>query len=283
MTAVRSTRWASRRTRRSQASSTSARRCSPPEDRPRPPLSEIATRFQVHSEANRASLLATASVSPRQTMFYETSKNDHGLPRCPFKAIVSPRPVGWVTIDERQGRDQSRALFVLQCGVRRSADRDVLLRRLQGFADLRRGDEGVRLQPRDLRSARRAVVATSASFPRGINEMAEAGLVAGALAACASAAGRGVALPRSNASSCSIVDARQSRGPAGRSPRRVRAGGGRPYRRELHQERPARHRRHAADRALRLFRLCGGRQGVRGGAAGENRRRSRPTRQQAAE
>ena len=22
-------------------------------------------------------------------MFYETSKNDHGLPRCPFKAIVA--------------------------------------------------------------------------------------------------------------------------------------------------------------------------------------------------
>jgi flavin reductase (DIM6/NTAB) family NADH-FMN oxidoreductase RutF len=26
-----------------------------------------------------------------------TSKNDHGLPRDPFKAIVSPRPVGWIT------------------------------------------------------------------------------------------------------------------------------------------------------------------------------------------
>ena len=45
-TAVRSTRWASRRTRRSPASFISARRSSPPEDRPRPPLSEIATRFQ---------------------------------------------------------------------------------------------------------------------------------------------------------------------------------------------------------------------------------------------
>ena len=30
-------------------------------------------------------------------MFYETRKNDHGLPRDPFKAIVSPRPVGWIT------------------------------------------------------------------------------------------------------------------------------------------------------------------------------------------
>ena len=58
-------------------------------------------------------------------------------------------------LDEREGRDQSRAVLVLQRGVGRSADRDVLLRRLQGFADLRRGDEGVRLQSRDLRPARR--------------------------------------------------------------------------------------------------------------------------------
>ena len=58
-------------------------------------------------------------------------------------------------LDEREGRDQPRALFVLQRGVGRSADRDVLLRRLQGFADLRRGDERVRLQSRDLRPARR--------------------------------------------------------------------------------------------------------------------------------
>jgi flavin reductase (DIM6/NTAB) family NADH-FMN oxidoreductase RutF len=36
-------------------------------------------------------------------MFYETSKNDHGLPRDPFKAIVSPRPVGWITSMNSKG------------------------------------------------------------------------------------------------------------------------------------------------------------------------------------
>ena len=36
-------------------------------------------------------------------MFYETAKNDHGLPRCPFKAIVSPRPVGWVSTVSAKG------------------------------------------------------------------------------------------------------------------------------------------------------------------------------------
>jgi len=29
-------------------------------------------------------------------MFYETRDNAHGLPHDPFKAIVSPRPIGWI-------------------------------------------------------------------------------------------------------------------------------------------------------------------------------------------
>ncbi|MER0237351.1 flavin reductase family protein [Fulvimarina sp. MAC8] len=35
-------------------------------------------------------------------MFYTTDTNDHGLPHDPFKAIVSPRPIGWIsTIDSK--------------------------------------------------------------------------------------------------------------------------------------------------------------------------------------
>lgn len=30
-------------------------------------------------------------------MFYKTDTNDHGLPHDPFKAIVSPRPIGWIS------------------------------------------------------------------------------------------------------------------------------------------------------------------------------------------
>ncbi|MHA7772312.1 flavin reductase family protein [Roseibium sp. M-1] len=37
-------------------------------------------------------------------MFYETAKNDHGLPHNPFKAIVSPRPIGWISSLDRDGR-----------------------------------------------------------------------------------------------------------------------------------------------------------------------------------
>ncbi|MEO1192638.1 MAG: flavin reductase family protein [Pseudomonadota bacterium] len=37
-------------------------------------------------------------------MFYETAKGDHGLPRNPFKACVVPRPIGWITSQDAQGR-----------------------------------------------------------------------------------------------------------------------------------------------------------------------------------
>ena len=36
-------------------------------------------------------------------MFYDTRKNDHGLPHNPFKAIVAPRPIGWITTMSLKG------------------------------------------------------------------------------------------------------------------------------------------------------------------------------------
>jgi flavin reductase (DIM6/NTAB) family NADH-FMN oxidoreductase RutF len=36
-------------------------------------------------------------------MFYDTRKNDHGLPHNPFKAIVAPRPIGWITSMNAKG------------------------------------------------------------------------------------------------------------------------------------------------------------------------------------
>ena len=36
-------------------------------------------------------------------MFYETEKNDHGLPHNPFKAIVAPRPIGWISTVDKDG------------------------------------------------------------------------------------------------------------------------------------------------------------------------------------
>ncbi|MEP9348784.1 flavin reductase family protein [Xanthobacter sp. KR7-225] len=36
-------------------------------------------------------------------MFYEPAKNDHGLPHSPLKAIVAPRPIGWISSLSREG------------------------------------------------------------------------------------------------------------------------------------------------------------------------------------
>jgi flavin reductase (DIM6/NTAB) family NADH-FMN oxidoreductase RutF len=30
-------------------------------------------------------------------MFYDVRKKNHGLPYDPFRAIVAPRPIGWIT------------------------------------------------------------------------------------------------------------------------------------------------------------------------------------------
>jgi flavin reductase (DIM6/NTAB) family NADH-FMN oxidoreductase RutF len=37
-------------------------------------------------------------------MFYEPDKNDHGLKHNPFKSIVVPRPVGWISTVNTEGR-----------------------------------------------------------------------------------------------------------------------------------------------------------------------------------
>lgn len=36
-------------------------------------------------------------------MFYETDKNDHGLPYNPYKSCVVPRPIGWISSMSRDG------------------------------------------------------------------------------------------------------------------------------------------------------------------------------------
>jgi flavin reductase (DIM6/NTAB) family NADH-FMN oxidoreductase RutF len=37
-------------------------------------------------------------------MFYEPEKRNHGLPHDPFKALVAPRPIGWISTRARDGR-----------------------------------------------------------------------------------------------------------------------------------------------------------------------------------
>ncbi|MBX3523247.1 MAG: flavin reductase family protein [Xanthobacteraceae bacterium] len=37
-------------------------------------------------------------------MFYEPIKRNHGLPHDPFKAIVAPRPIGWISSVDKAGK-----------------------------------------------------------------------------------------------------------------------------------------------------------------------------------
>ena len=38
-------------------------------------------------------------------MYYEPGVTPHGLPHDPFKSCVVPRPIGWISTVDAQGRD----------------------------------------------------------------------------------------------------------------------------------------------------------------------------------
>ena len=108
-------------------------------------------------------------------MFYDTRKNDHGLPRDPFKAIVAPRPIGWITSMSAKG-EINLAPYSFFNAV--SDEPPIVLFSNEGRKDSlvfveETGEFVCNLATFELRSA---VVATSANFPRGVNEMAQAGL-----------------------------------------------------------------------------------------------------------
>ena len=128
-------------------------------------------------------------------MFYDTAKNDHGLPRDPFKAIVAPRPIGWITSMSAKG-EINLAPYSFFNAV--SDDPPIVLFSSEGPKDslvfVQETKEFVcNLATFDLRAA---VVQTSAQFPRGVNEMAQSGLAA--------APSRLVRPPRVAASPCAL-------------------------------------------------------------------------------
>src|SRR4029077_9151 len=112
---------------------------------------------------------------PQVNMFYETAKNDHGLPRDPFKAIVAPRPIGWITSMSAKGKinlapysffnavsDAPPIVIFASDGIK---DSIAFVEETKEFV--------CNLATFDLRHA---VVQTGIEFPRGVNEMTEAGL-----------------------------------------------------------------------------------------------------------
>jgi flavin reductase (DIM6/NTAB) family NADH-FMN oxidoreductase RutF len=128
-------------------------------------------------------------------MFYEPDKRDPRLPHDPFKAIVAPRPIGWVTSMNLKGQ-VNLAPYSYFNGV--SSKPNVVMFSSEGMKDsasfIAETKEFVcNLATWDLREAMNA---TSAPLPRGVNEMQRAGL--------APAPSRLVKPPRVAASPCAL-------------------------------------------------------------------------------
>jgi flavin reductase (DIM6/NTAB) family NADH-FMN oxidoreductase RutF len=130
-----------------------------------------------------------------QAMFYDARKNDHGLPHDPFKAIVAPRPIGWITSMSAKG-EINLAPYSYFNGA--SSRPPLIMFSSEGRKDSLTFIEETKefvcnIAVFDLREAMNK---TSAPFDRGVNEMVRAGLEA--------APSRLVKPPRVAASPCAL-------------------------------------------------------------------------------
>jgi flavin reductase (DIM6/NTAB) family NADH-FMN oxidoreductase RutF len=129
-------------------------------------------------------------------MFYEPDNRDRKLlPHDPFKAIVAPRPIGWITSISLKG-NVNLAPYSFFNGV--NSRPNLVMFGSEGFKDsvtniTETGEFVCNLATWDLRDAMNA---TSAPLPHGINEMERAGL--------APAPSRIVKPPRVAASPCAL-------------------------------------------------------------------------------
>ena len=110
-------------------------------------------------------------------MFYETAKRDHGLPHDPFKALVVPRPIGWITSMSAQGEINLSPYSFFNAI---SARPDMVAFSSEGIKDAatfiaQTGEFVCNLATFDLRQQMNA---TSAPLARGTSEMDHAGLTA---------------------------------------------------------------------------------------------------------
>jgi flavin reductase (DIM6/NTAB) family NADH-FMN oxidoreductase RutF len=108
-------------------------------------------------------------------MFYETAKQNHGLPHDPFKAIVAPRPIGWISSMSAKG-EYNLAPYSFFNGV--SSDPPMVMFSSEGRKDSLVFVEETKEYVCNLATwdLRRPMNATSGPFPRGVDEMREVGL-----------------------------------------------------------------------------------------------------------
>ncbi len=110
-------------------------------------------------------------------MFYDAVENSHGLPHDPFKALVAPRPIGWISSISKSGQ-VNLAPYSFFNGV--STDPNIVMFSSGGHKDSlvnveETGEFVCSLATYDLREQMNQ---TSAALSRGENEMDFAGLEA---------------------------------------------------------------------------------------------------------
>ncbi|OCP01113.1 MULTISPECIES: flavin reductase family protein [unclassified Ensifer] len=110
-------------------------------------------------------------------MFYDTASNRHGLPHDPFKAIVSPRPIGWIGTRAADGSNNLAPYSFFNA----IGDKPKLVMfSSSGYKDSVRNIEatGVFTASFASRNLADAVNRTSISAPHGDSEFEIAGLTA---------------------------------------------------------------------------------------------------------
>jgi flavin reductase (DIM6/NTAB) family NADH-FMN oxidoreductase RutF len=108
-------------------------------------------------------------------MFYEPPKKNHGLPFDPFKAIVAPRPIGWISSISAKGEvNLAPYSFFNGCAT----EPPCVMFSSDGYKHSAANVEETGEFVCNLASweLRQEVNLTSATLPRGVNEMAEVGL-----------------------------------------------------------------------------------------------------------
>ena len=108
-------------------------------------------------------------------MFYDTKSNAHGLPFSPIKAIVSPRPIGWISAVDSSGRVNLAPYSFFNLLL---AKPPILMFASDGWKDTiacisETGEFVCNLASYDLREE---VNATASPLPRGVSEFEHAGL-----------------------------------------------------------------------------------------------------------
>ena len=113
-------------------------------------------------------------------MFYDTTRNQHGFQYDPFKALIVPRPIGWISSISPAGKVNLAPYSYFNAfaeqphniaygsGASRSGGNKDTLRNIEET-----GEFVMNIATYDLREA---VNATSAHVPRGTDEFALAGL-----------------------------------------------------------------------------------------------------------